>query len=96
MSDDLELPGEELQDPTSRCTPRSGDWTRHLHDQLLATYPDQIATLRLRVLEGNLRGRRFYEKLGWNATGVTAPGAFPPHPMLLEYTLDRRTGRGAG
>ena len=60
-----------------------------LHDQLLATYPDEPTLLRLRVFAGNGRGRRFYEKLGWEPTGVESRTSFPPYPLLLEYALDR-------
>lgn len=39
----------------------------------------------LRVFTGNGRGRRFYEKLGWNPTGDRTRSTFPPHPELLRY-----------
>ena len=35
-----------------------------LHDALLATFPPDVALVRLRVFAGNARGRRLYEKLG--------------------------------
>lgn len=44
-------------------------------------------TGRLWVLAGNLRARRFYEKMGWRATGRSVPDDFPPHPELIEYRL---------
>ncbi len=47
------------------------DW---LHDQLLTTYPAEADPLRLRVFAENPRARRFYEKLGWQATG-RSPGS---------------------
>jgi RimJ/RimL family protein N-acetyltransferase len=47
-------------------------------------------TGRLWVLAGNHRARRFYEKMGWQATGRSVPDDFPPHPELVEYRL---TGR---
>jgi RimJ/RimL family protein N-acetyltransferase len=39
------------------------------------------------VLAGNHRARRFYEKMGWRATGHSVPDDFPPHPELMEYHL---------
>jgi len=42
---------------------------------------------RLWVLAGNHRARRFYEKMGWRASGRSVPDEFPPHPELLEYHL---------
>jgi RimJ/RimL family protein N-acetyltransferase len=39
----------------------------------------------LRVFTGNGRGRRFYEKLGWEPTGERTHSSFPPHPELLRY-----------
>jgi putative acetyltransferase len=45
---------------------------------------------RLWVLAGNHRARRFYEKMGWQATGKSAPDDFPPHPELMEYHLRTR------
>ena len=43
---------------------------------------------RLWVFEGNLRGRRFYERLGWTKTGVQRRSDYAPYPVLLEYCLD--------
>ena len=60
-----------------------------LHDQLITTYPSDMSQLRLRVFAGNGRACRFYEKLGWRATGAESRTSFPPHPTLLEYLLDR-------
>ena len=60
-----------------------------LHDALLATYPPDVSRVRLRVFAGNLRARRFYEKLGWQSTGEESRTSFPPHPVLVEYLLDR-------
>ena len=67
-----------------------------LLEALLATYPAEVARVRLRVFAGNLRARRFYEKLGWQATGRESRTSFPPHPVLLEYRLDRVGSRAAG
>ena len=39
----------------------------------------------LRVFTENRRGRRFYEKLGWEPTGDRTRSSFPPHPELLRY-----------
>jgi GNAT superfamily N-acetyltransferase len=45
--------------------------------------------LRLWVFEDNVRARRFYSKHGWRATGSRTRSSFAPHPVLLEYMLDR-------
>lgn len=39
----------------------------------------------LRVFTSNGRGRRFYEKLGWQATGARTSSTFPPYPELMQY-----------
>lgn len=39
----------------------------------------------LRVFTDNARGRRFYERMGWAATGERTHSAFPPFPELLRY-----------
>jgi RimJ/RimL family protein N-acetyltransferase len=67
-----------------------------LHDALIATYPPDVLKVRLRVFAGNGRARRFYEKLGWEATGAESRTSFPPHPPLLEYRLDRIAPVAAG
>ena len=63
-----------------------------LHDALIATYPPPLRWLRLRVFEDNHRARRFYERLGWTATGRESRSSFVPHPVLVEYVLDRCPG----
>ncbi len=40
------------------------------------------------VYVGNPRARRFYEKLGWHATGVRSRGPVPPHAAMLRYERD--------
>ena len=67
-----------------------------LPDALLATYPPDVTRVRLRVFADNDRGRRFYEKHGWRPTGAESRTSFPPHPRLLEYSLDRADPRAAG
>ena len=67
-----------------------------LLEALLATYPADVAQVRLRVFAGNARARRVYEKLGWEPTGRESRTSFPPHPTLLEYRLDRMGSRAAG
>lgn len=60
---------------------------QQVHDQLLALLPPSRGAERpwLRVLEGNGRGRRFYERLGWRATGERTRSPFAPFPVLLTY-----------
>lgn len=58
------------------------------HDEVLAEMAAAQPGEReawLRVFEGNARGRRFYERLGWRPTGSRTHTSFPPHPVLLEY-----------
>ncbi len=62
-----------------------------LHDALLAAFPPTVDRARLRVYTENRRARRFYEKLGWTATGRVSQSAFPPHAQLLEYIRNLRT-----
>jgi RimJ/RimL family protein N-acetyltransferase len=49
----------------------------------------------LKVFAGNGRGRRFYEKLGWEPTGDRTHSSFPPHPELLRYELGLVRDRSA-
>jgi RimJ/RimL family protein N-acetyltransferase len=60
-----------------------------LHDALVETFPPEVARLRLSVFANNGRARAFYEKLGWRPTGRQSRTSYPPHPVLLEYVLDR-------
>jgi RimJ/RimL family protein N-acetyltransferase len=56
------------------------------HDAVLDRMQGQgIRRAWLRVFTGNLRGRRFYERLGWRPTGDRTRSTFPPHPELLRY-----------
>lgn len=56
------------------------------HDALLDRMRERgVALAWLRVFEGNARGRRFYERLGWAATGDRSRSTFPPYPVLLRY-----------
>jgi len=49
----------------------------------------------LRVLEQNERARRFYERRGWEPTGVSERSGFAPYPVLLTYEIDLTAdGRG--
>jgi GNAT superfamily N-acetyltransferase len=59
-----------------------------LHDAALAvTRAAGLASCRLGVLEENHRARRFYEHRGWRADGRRRPARFPPHPVVLGYTI---------
>jgi RimJ/RimL family protein N-acetyltransferase len=60
-----------------------------LHNALIATYPADLARLRLRVFAENHRARRFWEKHGWHPTGRASRSPFAPHPILVEYELRR-------
>ncbi|SEW34877.1 Ribosomal protein S18 acetylase RimI [Austwickia chelonae] len=41
--------------------------------------------VNLWVLEENRRARRFYEREGWNVTGITMPAIYPPYPTMVRY-----------
>lgn len=47
-----------------------------------------LGAARLWVFDGNRRARRFYERLGWEASGVEKRSDFAPYPVLLEYRRD--------
>jgi diamine N-acetyltransferase len=42
---------------------------------------------RLSVLEENHRARRFFERRGWRLDGRRTRTPFPPHPLMVGYTL---------
>jgi RimJ/RimL family protein N-acetyltransferase len=42
----------------------------------------------LRVFTGNVRGRRFYEKLDWPPTGEHTWSTYPPYAELSRYERD--------
>lgn len=65
-----------------------------LHDALVATFPPDLRQLRLWVLEGNGRARRYYEKLGWTVSGAESRSPFAPHPRMLEYVRACRCSPG--
>ena len=66
-------------------------WGHGTVAELLEVVVDQLRTTGevplLRVFADNGRARRFYDKHGWQATGVSSRSAFPPNPVLLEYVL---------
>ena len=64
----------------------------HLHDFVVEELErtSDAPYLWLRVFEENRRARRFYEKLGWQATDIRTQSTFPPRPHLVEYRRDRR------
>jgi GNAT superfamily N-acetyltransferase len=43
---------------------------------------------KLWTLEGNERGRRFYERRGWRLTEVTRVVPYPPQPIDVQYAID--------
>ena len=56
------------------------------HDAVLDRMRDRgVRRAELRVFAANERGRRFYEGLGWRATGERSRSSFPPYPELLHY-----------
>ena len=76
-------------------------WGRGLGPQLLAAAVDDLhargfAPLVLWVIEANVRGRRFYERLGWIPDGARQPIDFDGTPVdEIRYCLggDGATGR---
>jgi GNAT superfamily N-acetyltransferase len=43
---------------------------------------------KLWTLEGNERGRHFYERRGWELTEVTRVVPYPPNPIDVQYAID--------
>jgi RimJ/RimL family protein N-acetyltransferase len=62
-----------------------------LLEELLPTFAPEVQRVRLWVFADNGRGRRFWEKAGWLATGRTTRSTFAPFPQLLEYDRSRTT-----
>ncbi|HEX5089706.1 MAG TPA: GNAT family N-acetyltransferase [Nocardioides sp.] len=60
-----------------------------LLEELLATFDPEVRRIRLWVFTDNGRGRRFWEKHGWQPTGRTTRSTFAPYPTLLEYARSR-------
>ena len=50
----------------------------------------------LRVFTDNERGRRFYERLGWEPTGERSNSTFAPNPELLHYEVRLSVGLRRG
>lgn len=62
---------------------------RSAHDALIDVMIEGgVSRPWLRVFTGNGRGRAFYERLGWRATGERTLSSFAPNPELLRYRLD--------
>jgi RimJ/RimL family protein N-acetyltransferase len=59
-----------------------------LHEAALQAMPD-CGELKLWVLEGNQRARRFYEKRGWRLNGETRIVPYPPSPLDVGYSYVR-------
>jgi len=47
-----------------------------------------LARLHLWVIEKNERARHLYESRGWRLDGRKKELPFPPHPLVISYTLD--------
>ncbi len=68
-------------------------WSRGLGSRLLATAVDDLhergfAPLVLWVIEGNVRGRQFYERAGWRPDGGRQPIDFDGTPVdEIRYRL---------
>jgi diamine N-acetyltransferase len=61
------------------------------HDEILDHLRDKgFAEAWLRVFEENHRGRRFYERRAWVATGERTRTSFAPHPVLVHYLRSLR------
>jgi GNAT superfamily N-acetyltransferase len=43
---------------------------------------------KLWTLEGNERGRRFYERRGWTLTDETRVVPYPPNPIDVQYAIE--------
>lgn len=56
------------------------------HDEVLGRMRSQgVERAWLTVFTANLRGRRFYERLGWHPTGDRIHSSVPPFAELLRY-----------
>ena len=65
-----------------------GDGTAsELHDTVVAWLRADGENPTLFVFADNGRGRRFYERHGWQQTGASTKGNLPPYALLLEYIL---------
>ncbi|WP_305784493.1 GNAT family N-acetyltransferase [Symbioplanes lichenis] len=59
-----------------------------IHDELLPRLAASgSAHAKLHVMTENHRARRFYERHGWQPTGLITREPYPPHPDLIEYRL---------
>lgn len=66
----------------------TGDAER-VHDAILEGMRGRgVERAFLKVFTGNVRARRFYERLGWRPTGTRTQSVFPPHPELMVYERD--------
>ena len=73
-------------------------WGRGVADALLAaaiqvSREASVEVCRLEVLEQNLRARRFYERHGWFRDDRSRVADYPPHPVVVGYTLHLHTAR---
>lgn len=64
-----------------------GGLAQQVHDHVLSRLTSGRTAERpwLRVMADNQRARRFYERLGWRATGEETRSPFAPYPLLLTY-----------
>ena len=81
--------GTELLHFGTRVDTWGSGLAQRFHDAVLANLVADAAgpvdRVWLRVFEQNVRARRFYERLGWRATGRRTRTSFAPHPVLTEY-----------
>jgi GNAT superfamily N-acetyltransferase len=67
----------------------SGGIGSALLDRGLARMRERGASrAKLWTLEGNERGRRFYERRGWTLTDETRVVPYPPNPIDVQYAIE--------
>jgi RimJ/RimL family protein N-acetyltransferase len=81
------LTGSELLHFGTAIDTWGGGTASELHDVVVGWLRARDDQPSLFVFADNRRARRFYEKHGWQPTGATRTGNFPPYPLLLEFTL---------
>jgi GNAT superfamily N-acetyltransferase len=68
-------------------------WDAGIGSQLLERGLEQMrergaTRAKLWTLEGNDRGRRFYERRGWTLTDETRVVPYPPNPIDVQYAIE--------
>lgn len=68
---------------------RPDAWRRGLGRAALARAASEMADPTLWCLDLNFNAHRFYARLGWERTGRTKAGEWPPYPAMSEWAPRR-------